>query len=103
MRCSEPLKVCRCCRCHHYRHNWPSLLPRYLSGQLEYALRPAGLMIRDVELEDNWFSDAYGPMLGYMKDTNAAVALMPGKVYGYWYKDPATGRKTRMTRKTLKF
>ena len=47
-----------------------------LSGQLEYALRPAGLMIRDVELEDNWFSDAYGPMLGYMKDTNAAVALM---------------------------
>ena len=73
-----------------------------LSGQLEYALRPAGLMIRDVELEDNWFSDAYGPMLGYMKDTNAAVALMPGKVYGYWYKDPATGRKTRMTRKTAK-
>ena len=25
-----------------------------VSEQLEYALRPSGLMIRDVELEENW-------------------------------------------------
>ena len=70
-----------------------------LAGQLEYALRPSGLMIRDVELTENWWRDAYGPMLGCMKDTGAAVALLPGTIYGYYYKDPATGRKIRVNRK----
>ena len=70
--------------------------------QLEYVLRPTGLMIRDVELEDNWQNDAYGPMLGYMKETGATVALLPGTIYGYFYKDPATGKKIRVTRKNAK-
>ena len=70
--------------------------------QMEYALRPAGLMIREVELEDNWQNDAYGPMLGYMKESGTAVALMPGNVFGYSYTDPATGRKIRVTRKTAR-
>ncbi|MCR5565469.1 MAG: NHLP bacteriocin export ABC transporter permease/ATPase subunit [Clostridiales bacterium] len=70
--------------------------------QMEYALRPAGLMIREVELEDNWQNDAYGPMLGYMKESGTAVALMPGNVFGYSYTDPATGRKVRVTRKTAR-
>lgn len=73
-----------------------------VGDQLEYALRPAGLMIRDVELEDNWFSDAYGPMLGYIKETKATVALLPGRVHGYWFKDPATGQRTRVTKRTAK-
>ena len=70
--------------------------------QLKYVLRPTGLMIREVELEDNWQGDAFGPMLGYMKDAGTAVALMPGNLFGYYYIDPATGRKTRVTRKTAK-
>ena len=73
-----------------------------VAEQLEYALRPSGLMMRDVELEDNWFSDAYGPMLGYIRETGVTVALLPGKVFGYYFKDPATGRKTRVTKKTAK-
>ena len=28
--------------------------------QLEYVLRPAGLMVREVELEENWQNDAFG-------------------------------------------
>ena len=52
---------------------------RTADEQLAYALRPAGLMTREVELEGNWQNDAYGPMLGYMKDTRAMVALLPGK------------------------
>ena len=71
-----------------------------VSEQLEYALRPSGLMVRDVELTEGWQNDAYGPMLGCMKETGATVALLPGQVYGYYYKDPVTGRKTRVTRKT---
>ena len=57
---------------------------------LEKALRPSGLMIREVRLEENWHSDAFGPMLGCLKETGAMVALMPGKIYGYWYRDPET-------------
>ena len=66
--------------------------------QLEYALRPSGMM----ELDDNWQNDAYGPMLGLMKETGTTVALLPGSVCGYYYKDPATGKKTRVTRKNAK-
>ena len=70
--------------------------------QLEEALRTSGLMIREVELEENWHTDAFGPMMGFMKDTGKTVALMPGKLTGYWYRDPETGRKTRVTRKAEK-
>ena len=70
-----------------------------VGDQLEYALRPAGLMVRDVELEDNWQSDAYGPMLGYLQDTGTAVALLPGPLFGYYFTDPATGARVRVTRK----
>ena len=73
---------------------------RDVSEQLEFALRPAGLMIRDVELEDGWQNDAYGPMLGYLKDTGAAVALLPGMLFGYYYTDPATGKRVRVTRRS---
>ena len=73
-----------------------------VTGQLAYAMRPSGLMARDVELTENWHSDAYGPMLGCMKETGVTVALLPGKVFGYYYKDPVTGKKTRVTRKNEK-
>ena len=46
--------------------------------------------------------DAYGPMLGYIKEIGTTVALLPGAIYGYFYKDPATGRKIRVTRKNAK-
>ena len=65
---------------------------------LEAALRPSGLMIREVRLEENWHSDAFGPMLGCLKETGAMVALMPGKIYGYWYRDPETRKKVYVSR-----
>ena len=73
-----------------------------VTEQLEYAMRPSGLMVRDVELTENWQNDAYGPMLGCMKDTGATVALLPGKIFGYYYRDPATGKRIRVNRKTAK-
>ena len=85
-----------------FYHQKPMDIPetvKDVNDQLEFVLRPTGLMLREVELEDNWQSDAYGPMLGYMKETGTAVALLPGAVYGYFYKDPATGKRTRITRK----
>ena len=70
-----------------------------LGEQLEYALRPSGLMVREVTLEENWQNDAYGPMLGCMKETGTAVALLPNALHGYHYKDPGTGKDVRITRK----
>jgi NHLM bacteriocin system ABC transporter ATP-binding protein len=88
-----------------FYHQKPVEIPEKIQDaneQLEYALRPTGMMTREVELEEGWQNDAYGPMLGYLKEAGTAVALLPGTIYGYYYKDPATGKKTRITRKTAK-
>ena len=81
----------------------PVEIPENVEGieqQLEYILRPSGLMTRVVHLEEKWYTDAYGPMLTAMKDSGAIVALIPGKISGYWYTDPATGKKTHVNRET---
>ena len=73
-----------------------------VAGQLEYALRPSGLMVRDVELTEDWQKNAYGPMLGCMKETGITVALLPGQITGYFFRDPETGKKTRVTRENAR-
>ena len=88
-----------------YYHRKPAEIPDNITDvneQLEYALRPTGLMTREVQLDEGWQKDAYGPLLGCMRESGQAVALMPGKIWGYWYTDPETGRKTRVTRETAK-
>ena len=70
--------------------------------QLAFALRPFGLMTRKVKLEEGWQNDAFGPMLATMRDSGAMVALLPGTLFGYHYKDPTTGKKIRVTRKNAK-
>ena len=67
--------------------------------QLRYALRPTGLMTREVELEGEWYRDAFGPMLCCMKDSGASVAMIPGTVTGYYFRDPSTGKRKRVNRK----
>ena len=88
-----------------FYHQKPVEIPdtiRDVNDQLEYVLRPTGLMTREVKLEEGWQNDAYGPMLGYLKEAGTAVALLPGTIYGYYFKDPATGKRTRITRKTAR-
>ena len=85
-----------------YYHYQPVEIPENIRGeaeQLEYAMRPAGLMVREVELKEGWQRDAYGPMLGYLQEKGTMVALLPGALYGYRYVDPETGRSIRITRK----
>ena len=53
---------------------------------LEYCLRPHGIMRRNVKLEENWYKDAYGPMIAFRKEDNLPVALMPKPVSGYWFR-----------------
>lgn len=88
-----------------YYHEKPVEIPeemKDINDQLDYALRPAGMMVREVNLEQGWQSDAYGPMLGCLKGSNSAIALIPGMLGGYYFRDPATGKRTRVTRKNAK-
>ena len=70
--------------------------------QLEYILRPLGLMTREVALTEGWYKDAFGPMLGTIEDTGTTIALMPGRLHGYWFIDPDTGKKVSVNRSTAK-
>ena len=111
-----------------YYHYKPVEVPdniRDVNEQMDYVLRPLGLMTRNVTLEEGWYKDAFGPMLGlYTGEKDARgrgqsasdsgsggdspeeqdvpsgtmVALLPGKISGYWFRDPETGKMTRVNR-----
>ena len=88
-----------------YYHKKPAEIPDEIQDvdeQLEYVLRPLGMMTRVVRLEEGWYRDAYGPMLGTLEADGTSVALLPGKLHGYWFKDPATGKRVRVNRKTAR-
>ena len=72
---------------------------RTLEDQLDYCLRPQGLMRRDVELTEGWYRDAFGPVLAFTKKEGLPVAILPGAVRGYHFRDPGTGKRVRMNRK----
>ncbi|MBO7673440.1 MAG: ATP-binding cassette domain-containing protein [Atopobiaceae bacterium] len=58
--------------------------------QLDYCLRPHGVMYREVELQKGWYREAFNPILAFTKEEGAPIALIPGRVSGYWYVDPRT-------------
>ena len=86
-----------------YYHYKPVELPigiHTTEDQLDYCLRPHGLMRRDVELTEGWYKDAYGPILAFMKEDGLAVALLPGTISGYSYTDPKSGSFRKLNRET---
>ncbi len=66
--------------------------------QLEFALRPHGILRRRVELKDDWYRDAYGPMLARREEDGLPIALLPRGYAGYWFHDPATGDKVKVNK-----
>ena len=86
-----------------YYHYKPTEIPdsiRTLDEQLEFCLRPHGVMRRSVKLEEGWYKDAFGPMLAFRKEDGAAVALLPKPFTGYYFLDPDTGAKTVVNKQT---
>ena len=86
-----------------YYHYKPSELPESITDpdeQLDYCLRPHGMMRRSVELKKGWYKDAYGPILAFHKEDGSPVALLPGTIHGYYYKDAATGKTVRLNAET---
>lgn len=87
-----------------YFHFKPVEIPKNVKeheDQLDFCLRPHGLMKRQITLEENWYKDAYGPILAYTKEDNEPVALLPDKLIGYYYRDRATGKRVKINKKTV--
>ena len=78
---------------YHLKYKETDSENRDFNEELEYRLRPHGIMSRNVILEKNWHNDAVCPMIGVVKETGDAVAMLPGKFGGFYYHDPATGKK----------
>ena len=86
-----------------YYHYKPAEIPDSVKDpdeQLEYCLRPHGLMRRNVILEDGWYKDAYGPMLAFRREDGIPVALLPNAFLGYWFRDPDSGDRKNLNRQT---
>ena len=87
-----------------YYHFKPIEIPLSLNTheeQLDYCLRPHGLMKRRIILEEGWYKDAYGPVMAYFKETGQPAALLPDQISGYYYKDKASGKRVKITRKVM--
>ncbi len=86
-------------RFYHYKSvNIPSEITE-TDEQISYCLRQYGIMRREVRLPKGWYRDAYGPMLAFTKEGHVPVALLPGKIRGYTFTDPASGLEKRVNRK----
>ena len=87
-----------------YYHYKPVEIPKAVKEheeQLDYSLRPHGIMRRNIDLTEGWYRDSYGPVMAYFKEDGTPVALLPRKMGGYYYTDRATGKMIRINAKTM--
>ena len=68
-----------------------------LNEQIEYLMRPHGIMRKSVTLEKGWYRDSIGALLGTRKSDGRVVALLPKGMFGYVYRDELTGKPIRVT------
>ena len=88
-----------------YYHCKPPEIPedvKTAEEQLDYCLRPHGLMRRNVELRSGWYKDAFGPILAFTKEEGLPVALLPGQIRGYHFTNPKTGKTTKPCASTVR-
>ena len=86
-----------------YYHCKPTDIPESIKDpedQLEYALRPHGVMYRNVTLSENWYRDAYGSLIVHRREDGMPVVLLPRPLRGYYYRN-ANGVQCPVNRKTM--
>lgn len=66
------------------------------NDQLDYLCRPFGVMYRRIRLTQKWYKDCIGAILGFLREDNSPVALIP---YGFGYKFEYKGRIVRLNKK----
>ena len=84
-----------------FYHIKPQELPldiKEVDKQLDFFLKPNGIMTRDVTLDGKWYRDGIGPLLATTTD-GRIVALIPGKVSGYRYFDYDSGKYVKITKR----
>lgn len=89
---------------YHYRLK-DTAIPSELNSieeKIEYCMRPFGIMNRTVTLEKGWYHHTIGAMLGTLAEDGSAVALIPGKLFGYSFVNIKTGKRVKLNRKTEK-
>ena len=88
----------------YYRVKMKDLPPEITDvyEQLDYLIRPEGMMTRNVKLEKGWYKDAYGAMLGTLKKDGTLISLIPGKISGYTFYDPKTRKIRKVNKETEK-
>ena len=89
---------------YHQKPNFEELPPQIktVDEQIDYRMRPFGIKSRMVTLDKGWYHHAVGAMLGTLKEDGSAVALIPGKIYGYTLVDIKNGKRVKLNRKTDK-
>ena len=70
-----------------------------MNKQLEYMLRPTGIMRRNVLLKGKWWNDAIGAMITQTKKGDT-VALIPDGVKGYTFFDYESGKRIKINNST---
>ena len=86
-----------------YYHFKPVTIPGKIEDpgeRLEYALRPHGLMYRNVILSGSWYREAYGPMLARRREDGRLVVLLPRPFSGYYWTDES-GRENIVNKETM--
>ena len=85
-----------------YYHVKPGEVPDSITDsneQLEYLLRPHGIMRRTVKLSAGWYRDATGAMLAVRKSDGGITALIPSGFSGYSFFDRESGKRVRVNKK----
>ena len=86
-----------------YYHYKPVEVPKSVKDPeeyIDYCLRPHGLMRRDINLDEGWYRDSFGPVLAFMKEGGEPVTLLPGTLRGYYYISKDTGKRVALNKKT---
>ena len=86
-----------------YYHYKPVEVPKSVKDPeeyIDYCLRPHGLMRRDINLDEGWYRDSFGPVLAFMKEGGEPVTLLPGTLHGYYYISKDTGKRVALNKKT---
>ena len=87
-----------------YFHKKPVEIPDTIKDfdeQLEYALRPQGIMRRNIKLEEGWYHDSFGAILAFSVKDGSAIALLPKVVDGYYFTDPETNQRVTVNKNNV--
>ena len=70
-----------------------------LTEQLDFLLSSTGIFYREITLDEGWYKDAMGAMMGQMKEDGAVITILPSNYGGFVYIDPHSGKKKKIGKK----